>query len=102
MSGLLNHLKKTSSGCLSLLSNVYNDDFTKKKELNLAKILEQKVNLQLTAVKCESCPETLPNQVSYRMHKDHHQMRKDSLFVCKKCSNQFKSPCSFYRHSCNN
>ena len=34
-----------------------------KKELNLAKLLEQKVNLQLTAVKCESCPETLPNQV---------------------------------------
>jgi len=100
IAGLLNHLKKTNSKCLNLLTKCYSKYITKEKYLDVAEMLSSETGMELVSLQCEVCLEVVPNQVSYCMHKDHHEVGGDSKFVCKECSTQFNSPCSFYRHSC--
>jgi len=100
IAGLLNHLKKTNSKCLNLLTKCYSKYITKEKYLDVAEMLSSETGMELVSVQCEVCLEVVANQVSYCMHKDHHEVGGDSKFVCKECSTQFNSPCTFYRHSC--
>jgi len=100
ISGLLNHLKKTNSKCLNLLTKCYSKYITKDKYFDVAEMISSESHVELTPLTCEVCLEEVANQVSYCMHKDHHEVGGDSKFVCKECSTQFNSPCSFYRHSC--
>eukprot|EP00092_Neocalanus_flemingeri_P039164 GFUD01042626.1.p1 GENE.GFUD01042626.1~~GFUD01042626.1.p1 ORF type:complete len:1187 (+),score=280.23 GFUD01042626.1:76-3636(+) len=100
VAGLLNHLKKTNSKCLNLLTKCYSKYITKEKYLDVAEMISSETDLELVSLQCEVCLEVVANQVSYCMHKDHHEVGGDSKFVCKECSTQFNSPCSFYRHSC--
>jgi len=100
ISGLLNHLKKTNSKCLNLLTKCYSKYITKDKYFDVAEMISSESSVELTPLACEVCLEEVANQVSYCMHKDHHEVGGDSKFVCKECSTQFNSPCSFYRHSC--
>jgi len=100
ISGLLNHLKKTNSKCLNVLTKCYSKYITKDKYFDVAEMISSETKIELTTLACEVCLEEVANQVSYCMHKDHHEVGGDSKFVCKECSTQFNSPCSFYRHSC--
>jgi len=100
ISGLLNHLKKTNSKCLNILTKCYTKYITKDKYFDVAEMISSETQVELTPLACEVCLEEVANQVSYCMHKDHHEVGGDSKFVCKECSTQFNSPCSFYRHSC--
>lgn len=100
IAGLLNHLKKTNSKCLNLLTKCYSKYITKDKYLDVAQMISTESKVELVPLKCEVCLEVVANQISYCMHKDHHEVGGDSKFVCKECSTQFNSPCSFYRHSC--
>jgi len=100
IAGLLNHLKKTNSKCLNLLTKCYSKYITKDKYFDVAEMISSESKIEMVSLQCEVCLEVVANQVSYCMHKDHHEVGGDSKFVCKECSTQFNSPCSFYRHSC--